>query len=461
MNGFQPVNPFGAFEQGYGIGGAINQNIQAERARQAEAARLAEENRLFDLMMSPNASPADYMNYMRILPKDQRESMEAAYNNMTTQERQRDAEFSLSLRAAMDTDPVVFNNMVDQAILGFENEGNVQGAAEMKKLKEAYATDRNQAKTILDLGTMGNEIYRTALESQVGLEGATQQQQLDLVRAAVESGLSTEKAEELSTIAAYFGDDYAWEMLQYVPGVTGEALDPNKKLQMELDLYDRYQKRVGNYQDALISYDKMQASATAETGQGDLALIFQFMRMLDPGSVVRESEYAAAQDTGTLYQELKNMYDGWTAGDKLQPEQRARFTDLAKKYMDAATREEERARKDITPAVTKYGLDPNIVFGERADVPMGEQAPVTATTEIINPNPQANAFVNFIQNDPTGPQITDEDRQAFKTESLAELQARFPNTYRRYLDSLVPGATIQAPPVQTGPPAGFENVEDL
>lgn len=36
-------------------------------------------------------------------------------------------------------------------------------------------------------------------------------------------------------------------------------------------------------------------------GPGDLALVFEFMKALDPGSVVRESEYAAAASSGNIF----------------------------------------------------------------------------------------------------------------------------------------------------------------
>ena len=33
---------------------------------------------------------------------------------------------------------------------------------------------------------------------------------------------------------------------------------------------------------------------------GDMALIFSYMKMLDPNSTVREGEYATAQDAGSI-----------------------------------------------------------------------------------------------------------------------------------------------------------------
>ncbi|HZM25960.1 MAG TPA: hypothetical protein VFB89_01265 [Gemmatimonadales bacterium] len=51
------------------------------------------------------------------------------------------------------------------------------------------------------------------------------------------------------------------------------------------------------------------------SGPGDMAIIFEFMRALDPTSVVRESEYATASKTG-------NIFAGWAArfNGALRPE---------------------------------------------------------------------------------------------------------------------------------------------
>ena len=82
------------------------------------------------------------------------------------------------------------------------------------------------------------------------------------------------------------------------------------------------------------SYRKMklaitQAGKEGAGGVGDVALIFEFMKMLDPSSTVRESEYATAKNTGGVPESIRNTYNQLLSGGFLQPEQRQEFLDLA------------------------------------------------------------------------------------------------------------------------------------
>lgn len=88
---------------------------------------------------------------------------------------------------------------------------------------------------------------------------------------------------------------------------------------------------------------KINQAARAGTAQGDLSLVFAFMKMLDPNSVVRESEYAAAADTRGLFEEAKAIIPKLQSGETLPPEQRARFVELSNKFAEI----QKNAQKDV------------------------------------------------------------------------------------------------------------------
>jgi hypothetical protein len=83
------------------------------------------------------------------------------------------------------------------------------------------------------------------------------------------------------------------------------------------------------------------ASAEDPSAAGDLALIFSFMKLIDPGSVVRESEFATAETAAGVPERLRNLYNKLETGRRLgnplsiedaEPGQtRADFVDRAKK----------------------------------------------------------------------------------------------------------------------------------
>ncbi|MHC4648103.1 MAG: hypothetical protein ACYTBJ_21800 [Planctomycetota bacterium] len=61
------------------------------------------------------------------------------------------------------------------------------------------------------------------------------------------------------------------------------------------------------------------------TAASDLALIFNFMKMLDPGSSVREGEFATAQNATGVEGRVISLYNNLLKGTRLNTEQRADF----------------------------------------------------------------------------------------------------------------------------------------
>lgn len=152
--------------------------------------------------------------------------------------------------------------------------------------------------------------------------------------------------------------DFELKKLEKKAETPGDAIfDQEAKIRSE------YDKKAKNYTEAYESYERLRLGAEADTGQGDLALITGFMKMLDPGSVVRETEFANAQDTSGIWNRVKNMVSKWKEGDRLQPEDRKRFLDLSRQYMQAAADKDSQVRAGYDKLVSDYGLDKERIFG--------------------------------------------------------------------------------------------------
>ncbi len=78
------------------------------------------------------------------------------------------------------------------------------------------------------------------------------------------------------------------------------------------------------------AFGKVEAATKDPSAAGDLALIFNFMKMLDPGSVVREGEFATAQNAAGVPQQVQNLYNRALTGERLAESQRADFVNQAK-----------------------------------------------------------------------------------------------------------------------------------
>jgi hypothetical protein len=100
-----------------------------------------------------------------------------------------------------------------------------------------------------------------------------------------------------------------------------------------------------------VAYQKLKASLESGTGAGDMASVFGFMKLLDPGSVVRESEFAAAQNTAGLMDKIILQRDRLDEGELLTPDQRDEFLKLATQFYNLTRDQFGDARLDLGQVV--------------------------------------------------------------------------------------------------------------
>jgi hypothetical protein len=72
-------------------------------------------------------------------------------------------------------------------------------------------------------------------------------------------------------------------------------------------------------------FQSVMTGATSATPAGDVALVFGFMKTLDPKSTVREGEFATAEQTRGVPDSIRGIYNKVITGERLTPEQRADF----------------------------------------------------------------------------------------------------------------------------------------
>ena len=89
-------------------------------------------------------------------------------------------------------------------------------------------------------------------------------------------------------------------------------------------------------------------------GAADLALIFNFMKMLDPASVVRESEFALAEATGALPDWLKKEWSKVTDGGRLTPTMRRNIMRQARTQYDSAEQNIATKHKEYVKRAEQY-----------------------------------------------------------------------------------------------------------
>ena len=114
------------------------------------------------------------------------------------------------------------------------------------------------------------------------------------------------------------------------------------------ELADDFRTENKEFESAFTSYRKVANAATKTdpTGADDIALIFGFMKVLDPNSVVREGEFATAQNSGSVPQSILAVYNQVLSGQRLTTDQRTNFLNAAKDqfspYVELRNRLEDR-----------------------------------------------------------------------------------------------------------------------
>lgn len=99
-------------------------------------------------------------------------------------------------------------------------------------------------------------------------------------------------------------------------------------------------------------------------GQGvsDVALIFNYMKMLDPGSVVREGEFATAEQTAGIPARIRNLYNKMVDGGRLNDAQRNEFLNMAAGLYNREKQTYDSISQQFRGLAQQNQLDPNQVL---------------------------------------------------------------------------------------------------
>ena len=148
---------------------------------------------------------------------------------------------------------------------------------------------------------------------------------------------------------------------QEAEATAAEAAAARPDFDNELSLSRDHAARSKKFQTIATSYGRLSESVNADTGAGDVGVIFSFMKILDPESTVREGEFATAEQTAGLPQQVVAMYNRARDGVRLTPTQRDNFKTLAGQYYIAAEDEQRDRDEWYTERAGAYGMDPGRV----------------------------------------------------------------------------------------------------
>lgn len=431
----------GGFKLGSDV--ATIQATQQKRELERKALEKAQEKQteLENLFKNPNATAEDYARVTAFLPKDQAEGVRKSFEMMTGEQQQIRLTQSGQIFTALKAGQVdIAKNLLKNQADAFRNSGrendakasetylqlidlNPTGAQTtiglmmaqlpggkeyLENVDKALGTIRAEAKApseLTEAQAKADKAVADATTAQATAKNADEKAAADaakaaadaqqaavkakyaereavdaIVKRAAELGLTKAQTNEVLARTKKLGVETKKAVLELENFKKTGGADPAKVFEQEEKLRKEYQARTKVYSELGTTFSNINASAKAKTGPGDIALITGFMKMLDPGSVVRETEFATARDTAGLYERLLNTSQKLQSGQlfTLDSKQRQEYVDLAQQYLKAAQKKADQDRKDLSAVVTNYKLNPDNVFGPE---------PVGGGRGAVNPPP--------------------------------------------------------------------------
>jgi hypothetical protein len=138
-------------------------------------------------------------------------------------------------------------------------------------------------------------------------------------------------------------------------------MSPYQRIQTEGGLRDDYRNDSKNYAEIKRQSAIIKAALNDPSAAGTLSAATAYMKMLDPGSVVRESELGMAMNTQGAIDRLASYWATIEMGKVLTPQQKADFARLSDLYVKAAEEAQRNINKRYSDIATGYGLDPKRV----------------------------------------------------------------------------------------------------
>ena len=134
-----------------------------------------------------------------------------------------------------------------------------------------------------------------------------------------------------------------------------------QKIKLESELRDDYRTDSKTYLELKRQSDIIKNSLDDPSAAATLASATAFMKMLDPGSVVRESELAMAMKTNGALDRLGNYINVIQLGQVLTDQQKTDFKRLVDSYSKAAEEAHKNTNKKYKQIAIDYGLEPSRV----------------------------------------------------------------------------------------------------
>lgn len=388
---------FGMMEQQQAALRAREQMAQQEAAfklQQQQAASLRQQqiaDAVARLQANPNRTFADYEAVGSLIfdPKQQ-ESLRANFEAFNKDRQQQELVFTgQALSSLAGGQPEIAAQLIRERATGLRNRGEESQATALDAL--ARATELNPAGAEVTLAGMlsalpgGDKIIEGVGKAREQrrqeavapftlrketAEAIIKEAEAKFAPEKVAAGLeltnaqiAQAKAARAASLAAADASGAEKKRKEDEASRLAAGIIPiEQRPKIETDFRKEYATQTAGYREVKSAYGRVLASQ--DNAVGDLSLIFGYMKMLDPGSVVREGEFATAQNAAGVPDRVLNLYNRILSGERLNESQRKSFKGQAEVLFKQAGQQEQVVRKGMERIAKGYGLNTANIFLE-------------------------------------------------------------------------------------------------
>jgi len=139
-----------------------------------------------------------------------------------------------------------------------------------------------------------------------------------------------------------------------------------KSFTNETTLRKEYNDEIKGFRTVKDAYRRIQVAGQNDTAASDISLIYGYMKILDPGSVVREGEFATAQNAAGIPERIQAAYNKALTGERLAPSTKQDFLRQSQLIYEQALAGQQSVASRYKGIAEKYNLDPASVVTDEA-----------------------------------------------------------------------------------------------
>lgn len=143
-----------------------------------------------------------------------------------------------------------------------------------------------------------------------------------------------------------------------------KAAEMQRNQATEMKLGDDWRNQSKDFKSVTDAYSQINATlgSASTSPAATLAAATKFMKMLDPGSVVRESELGMALNSSGVFDRATNYFSTLQSGKKLTDTQVADFKAITKQIYGAAQGVQRQVDANYKTQAETYGLRPEVII---------------------------------------------------------------------------------------------------